>query len=1016
MPVRYAGNDNRITYGRTPIKSLMQGETAVYGEDLAAQQLDKIFVFDDSSNTVSVTGLTEYGKTLQSIQIPSIYRGKAVTNIGDTAFNNATNITSVIIPDSVTSIGLGAFSGCNSLESMTLPFVGATKDGAEDTHFGYIFGASSSDYNDQYVPTSLKEVVITGGASIGRYAFHNCNSLTSVTIPDTVTSIGYYAFQDCTSLTSVTVGNGVTSIASGAFWHCYKLIEVYNKSSLDITAGSTANGYVGYYAKHVYTEEGGSWLSDTEDDFRFFWDGETGYLVAYLGSETELTLPESFTAYDGTEVTSYQIYDYAFYGRDDLTAITIPDSVTSIGKNAFSGCIAKIIWSGTPVITEIGDSAFAGYSGTSITIPDSVTSIGIAFEDCTSLASVIIPDSVTSIGMGAFEGCNSLESITLPFVGATKDGTEDTHLGYIFGASIYNNNDDYVPASLKEVIITGGTSIGEHAFFNCNSLTSVTIPDSVTSMGNATFYGCTSLASITIPDSVTSIGERAFEDCTSLASVTIPDSVTSIELSTFSGCTSLTSVTIGNSVTSIGNYAFYSCTSLTSVIIPDSVTSIGYRAFSGCTSLTSVIIPDSVTSIEVAFEDCTSLESITLPFVGGGTSSTHFGYIFGASSYRDNGSYVPTSLKEVIITGGTSIGSDAFYNCDSLTSITIPDSVTSIGESAFAGCDNLQYNEYDNALYLGNDENLYLVLVKAKDKSITSVNINASTKIICDPAFENCTSLTSVTIPDSVTSIGMGAFEGCTSLTSVTIPDSVTSLGDYAFSDCTSLTSVTIPDGVTSIGYQAFSGCSGLVEINWNAVSVSDFSHSSDVFYNAGTVGDGITVTFGDSVKKIPAYAFRDCTSLTSVTIPSGVTSIGQSAFYGCTSLTSVTIGNGVTSIGRATFYGCTSLASITIPDSVTSIGQSAFYGCTSLTSVTIGNGVTSIGWYAFRDCTSLTSVTIPSGVTSIGSYAFQDCTSLASVKFTGTITQWNAISKTSSWNDGCPFTEVVCSDGTVSV
>ena len=172
-------------------------------------------------------------------------------------------------------------------------------------------------------------------------------------------------------------------------------------------------------------------------------------------------------------------------------------------------------------MTSIGYAAFRNCTSlTSVTIPSSVTSIrASAFEDCDSLTSVTIPDSVTSMGSGAFSGCGSLESITIPFVGATNEGASNTHFGYIFGAWDSSDNDDYVPASLKEVIITEGTSIGGYAFYNCGSLTAITIPDSVTSIGDCAFCGCRALTSISIPDGVTSIGDFAFDFCESLTTV-----------------------------------------------------------------------------------------------------------------------------------------------------------------------------------------------------------------------------------------------------------------------------------------------------------------------------------------------------------------------------------------------------------------------------------------------------------------------------------------------------------------
>ena len=539
------------------------------------------------SSTSSTTSTTYY--------IPSSLRSVTVTggNILRRAFYNCSMLTSVTIPDSVTSIGEYAFNDCTSLTSVT---IGNGVTSIEDDAFYRCTGLTSIHYTgnmaswleknwhsnvmssgralyiggtkiegELVIPsgtasipsyafayqTGITSVTIPDGVtSVGGSAFQNCTSLTSVAIPDSVTSIEGNAFSMCASLTSVTIPDSVTSIGGSAFNGCYKLIEVYNKSSLGITAGSSDYGYVAYYAENVYTEEGGSWFTDTDDGLRFLYDGETGYLVAYYGDETALTLPESFTAYDGTKVTSYQIYDYAFYGRDDLTAVTIPSSVTRIGSSAFRNCASLTSVTIPDSVTSIGDYAFSGCSSlTSVTIGDGVTSIGdYAFSGCTALTSITIPDSVTSIGDYAFRYCTA-EIIW----GGTPTITGIS--SYAFAG--YAGTSIAIPDSV--------TNIGEYAFDGCDSLTSVTIPDGVTGIRKSAFSGCSSLTSVTIPDSVTSIGDYAFFDCDSLTSVTIPDSVTRIGQQAFDRCSSLTSVTIGNGVTSIGTYAFSYCTSLTSV-------------------------------------------------------------------------------------------------------------------------------------------------------------------------------------------------------------------------------------------------------------------------------------------------------------------------------------------------------------------------------------------------------------------------------------------------------------------
>ena len=506
--------------------------------------------------------------------------------------------------------------------------------------------------------------------------------------------------------------------------------------------------------------------------------GNSAEILSYTGSSINITVPSEI---NGKTVTA--IKNGAFLNKADITSVSIPSTVTSIGNKVFRNC------SSLSAVTFLPGQA----------------------------------ENDLSLGERVFEGCTSLCGIQLP--GRTKN----------MGSHVFFNS------GITEIALPAGiTSIPSYTFYRCNDLSKVTFASGTVSIGTFAFCGCVSLTEISLPKTVTSLGESSFQDCEKLSLVRFSSESNAhkdliIGRNAFLNCHKITGLKVPQNTLQIGNGSFKG-TGITSFIVPENVTSVGERAFENCSHLESIAFEQSDNGRKMnigkrAFYNCELLKSVDIPAnlgieLGWGAfeeciALTGFSNPLKADIIQNEAFKNCFQLNNIELQNGlTSLGERVFGSCLSLTSFTVPNGIEYLPKYLFSDCTSLtQINIPDSVALL--NEGVFQNCV-----SLISVKLPKNLSRIDNYAFKNCAALTNIKLPDRVRYIGDSAFYGCRLLTGISTPQSISVLGSNAFYGCSSLKEFILPAGITGINEAMFYNCTDMAKI-WIGCNVDRISSNA---------------------------------------------------------------------------------------------------------------------------------------------------------------------------------------------
>lgn len=937
--------------------------------------------------------------------------GTDALTIGESAFDNAALLTTLVLParlasydsytgDVIAPLANGAhvFLSCDSLTGVTFEEgtgnyyksnsgVILTADGKELVYYptgrteSFTVPASVTEiYDYAFYEAKISELLFEGGSEnmvIGNSAFKRCTELVSLVLPANVTNLGSETFVQATKLETLTLPAGLASFDGSMVTLCESLAA--------INVGT--NGQGTFY----YSDNG------------VLYSADKSVLIMYPVKRAAT----EYTVVAGTKTIAAN----AFYDSTVLEKLILPEGLVEINDNAIRSCAALTEVNVPSTVQLIGKYAVAEcYNLVTVSFAaegeDPLIISECAFQYNSSLASLVFPARLYTIGNNAFSA----------YFDSYYDVYESalTSVTFAENSSLITIGDSaFLGTAIERIAIPAGVeSIGDKAFYRCESLIDITFGEGVTTIGASALAGCSELISVAFPASLKTLGREMFYHydnyydqfyCPNLESVTFAPGcqLEYIPAGTFAR-TAIETITIPAAVKYIEGVGypdddapnvFFEVDTLKSVTFEKGSVceSIGDYVFDDCDGLVSIELPTSVSTLGAnLFNYCRNLESITIPETAVNLGS---GMFWGCQSLTD----VEFKSKT------TEIPSNFFYDCKKLERITIPQAVSSIAGNAFKGAGlteysvdprNVNFKVEDGILYTADMTSIVAFPPKA---DIVDLVIPKEVTSISSGIFGSNSTIKTITFEegDARLDIGDNAFAEMSNLQKVTLPERLGSIGEEAFYYCTSLLSINLPTNITAndIGYQAFYACTRLIEIcnkssieleagdNETCGGIAAYAiriysegestasldengyltiENNDEVYFVAYLGDETELLIPEGVTVINDYAFYDNTSVEKVTLPSTVKRVGVEAFCYCSELTEVVINEGLEVIDYYAFYS-SGITNITLPSTLTTIGERAFYSCYYLGgSVAIGNNITTIGYEAFRGTDSITFLVTP--------------------------------------------------------